>query len=440
LRSAHNCFLLVLTALLCLPLLGQAKPSIQAKMSVSRAENLNPRGQNLVLPYAFNSESTELVFGIGGMRKGFYQEQMTVAGLGFVGEKSHAVFGGVWDYRTPFSRRFFISASGMYGYYPSHRAYTVPRNEFTPPGVDRPGSNESSEDKFLESSGYSNWLDFKFEYALPIGASADRGILQVELDRGLLVSEPSGGETWNPLHSGTTVLGLRQYNRYQSYELDKKKLDGEVHAFELGLLYDNTDFPTNPSRGSSQYIAIHHDPAWGDTQDPWSFLELEASKYFSLGASKSARQRILAFNAWTAYSPSWDLQTNAQGGSRVVDAPPFLEGATLGGYYRMRGYRDSRFHDKAALYATAEYRHTLEYNPIKNVSWLKFLNLDWFQLVGFVEAGRVAPHYDFSTLFSDVKTDFGLGLRALTGGVVVRADVSHSDEGTNFWVMIGHPF
>jgi hypothetical protein len=106
----------------------------------------------------------------------------------------------------------------------------------------------------------------------------------------------------------------------------------------------------------------------------------------------------------------------------------------------MRGYRDSRFHDKAAAYATAEYRYTLDYNPIRNVNWLRFLHLDWFQVVGFVEAGRVAPEYKADILFKDMKSDVGIGLRALTGGVVVRADLAVSDEGTNFWVMVGHPF
>ena len=180
----------------------QAKPPIQVKTAVARVENLNPRGQTLVLPYAFNSESTELVFGVGGMRKGFYQDQMTVAGLGFAGEESHAVFGGVWVYRFPASRRTFISVYGMYGYYPSHRAYSLPRDLFVPAGAERPGSNESSDDVFLESSGYSNWLDIKIEYALPIGASADKGMIDYQLENGLLVSEPSGGDTWNPWQGG----------------------------------------------------------------------------------------------------------------------------------------------------------------------------------------------------------------------------------------------
>ncbi len=102
------------------------------------------------------------------------------------------------------------------------------------------------------------------------------------------------------MHSGASVLILRQYNRHQTFELENETLSGTLHAFELGLLYDNTDFPINPSYGSSQYIGLHHDPAWLDSREKWSYLEIEASKYFSLGSSRSAYQRIIALNAWTA--------------------------------------------------------------------------------------------------------------------------------------------
>jgi outer membrane protein assembly factor BamA len=265
-------------------------------------------------------------------------------------------------------------------------------------------------------------------------------MLDYRLSNGLLESEPSGGSVWNPWQSGVTVLSLRQYNRYQSYFSEARgKLDGDVHAVELGLLYDNTDFPINPSKGSSQYLAYHYNPD-SDSDKNWTYLEFEASKYFSFGSSHWARQRIVALNFWTSYSPSWTVNANEDGSSTIAENPPFTDGATLGGYYRMKGFRGDRFHDKAAVYAAAEYRYTLDYNPVKNVSWLSFLHLDWFQVVGFVEAGRVGPEYDTDSLFKDVKTDFGVGLRAMTGGIIVRFSVSHSDEGTNMWAMVGHPF
>ena len=429
-------------ALLCLTLAcaSYARPPTQVKSAVKRTENPKGFGEYMILPYAFSSESTDFVVGVGGMRKGFLQEQMLLGGLAFTGEESYGGFGGVWDYRVPFMRRAFVSAAGMIGYYPQHRAYTTPRDVFLPPDVIRPGSNDSSDDVYLEARGDSNWLDIKIDYVWEMGAAEERGLARYDLAGGLLVSEPSGGESWNPLDSGVTVTTLRQYNRYQSYEFEQTTYDGYVHAFELGVLHDNTDFPINPSRGSSQYIAMHYDPGWSDETQEWSFIEAEASKYFSFGPGKWSSQRILALNGWTGYSPSWDLEFDEDGGRRVVDGPPFMEGASLGGFYRMRGFRDSRFHDKAVIYATAEYRYTLRHNPIKNVQWLRFLNLDWFQLVGFVEGGRVAPEYKADLLFEDWKSDAGFSIRALTGGIVVRFDVGFSEEGSNMWVMVGHPF
>ena len=417
-----------------------ARPSTQVKSVVNRSENPDRIGETLVLPFAFSAESTDLVFGVGGMRKGFHQDQMLVGGAVYAGEEAYGGFAGVWDYRFPFSRRAFISGMGMLGYYPQHRAYAAPGEIFIPPGVERPGSNDSDPDVFIEASGDSNWWEVKLDYVLPLGSAAEAGMLRYDLTDGLLTSAPSGGERWNPLTSGVTVAVLRQYNRYQSYREGDREIDGTVHPFELGLLYDNTDFPINPSRGSAQYLAIHHDPAWLDSEDKWTFVEAEASKYFALGEDRWASQRILALNAWTGYSPSWKVVRNDEGGRRVEDAPPFMEGATLGGFYRMRGFRDSRFHDKASVYATAELRYTLRHNPIRDVEWLRFLNLDWFQLVGFVEGGRVAPEYRADTLFKGWKSDIGLGLRALTAGIVVRLDYAYSDEGSNVWIMVGHPF
>ena len=419
---------------------ADARINANAKIAVDRIENTNPAGQRLLLPYAFSTESMGFTVGLGGMIKGFYQEQMTIGGTVFGGPENHGAALGLWDFRFPQSRRLFITALGMMGYFPRQLAYAPPPNVYWPADQPRPGSNDSSPDAVLQSSGVSNWWEIKLEYALPIGATRHIGLTRYQLAEGMLISETSGGRQWNPLESGASVLMLRQYNQYQTFEFEKDTLSGALHAFELGLLYDNTDFPLNPSFGSKQYIGVHHDPAWLESRDKWSFLEIEASKYFSLGASRYALQRVIAINGWTAYSPSWNLEYNENGGSRVAHAPPYLEGANLGGFYRMRGYDQYRFHDKAAVYAAAEYRHTLRWNPLRGVSWLQFLASDWLQLVAYAEGGRVAPEYTARTLFSDWKSDVGLALRGMFGGVVVRLDWGHSTEGNNVWAMVGHPF
>ena len=82
----------------------------------------------------------------------------------------------------------------------------------------------------------------------------------------------------------------------------------------------------------------------------------------------------------------------------------------------------------------------MKWNPLGKISWLKFLQSDWLQLVGFVEAGRVVDEYNFPTLLEDLKVDGGFGLRAMLAGSVVRLDVGISDESTSVWAMFGHPF
>jgi len=433
----------VVFSLLSSTFLVQAKPPATVKINVERVEN-NLDRNTVVLPYAFSTDDMGFVLGIGGMTTGLYQKQMSMGGTVYGGGDTKGVGLGLWNYRVFDSERFFISAVGMLGRYPLMRAYAPLPGEVTEQGQPRAGANDSSFDDFIEGSGSSNWWDVRLEYVLPWGAAKHSGMADYHLQGGLLINNPSV-KSWNPLKTGTSVLVARQFNRYQLFldensAKEQTELSGAVHAIELGFLYDNTDFPTNPSQGSSQYIAFTYNPQWLESKDEWSFVEVEASKYFSFGSTPFAKQNILAVNMWLGYSPSWQVNIDDQGRSQVSDNAPFSEGATLGGMYRMRGYRQNRFNDKAAIYATAEYRMTLDYNPIADISWLRFLNLDWFQTVLYVEGGRVSPTFATDTLLSDWKTDVGVSLRALTAGIVVRMDITKSEEGTAMWLMVGHPF
>lgn len=415
-----------------------AKPPAAVKLSVERIENKNNR-ETLVLPFVFSTDDLGTIAGVGGMMTGLYQKQMSIGGTVYGGADTQGVGLGLWDYQLLGSKRVFISAIGMFGKFPLMRAYSPLPGESTLVGQPRPGANDSSFDDFIQAKGSSNWWDVKLEYVLPIGAAKEQGMATYQLQGGLL-KKNIAVESWDPLSTGTTVLIARQFNRYQLYENENGDLSGAVHGLELGLLYDNTDFPVNPSQGSAQYLAFSYNPQWLESNDNWTFIEFEASKYFSFGANSFAKQNILALNMWAGYSPSWQVNYDDQGNSLVSNNAPFLEGATLGGMYRMRGFRQNRFHDKAAIYATAEYRMTLDYNPIADVQWLNFLNLDWFQTVFYVEGGRVSPTFKSSTLFSDWKSDVGVSIRALTAGIVVRFDITRSTEDTSMWLMVGHPF
>ena len=106
----------------------------------------------------------------------------------------------------------------------------------------------------------------------------------------------------------------------------------------------------------------------------------------------------------------------------------------------MRAYPTNRFNDRSVIYTSAEYRYTPEWNPLGNVSWLRFLGMDWWQIVAFVEGGRVANTYSVSELTQDWKLDVGGSIRAMVSGGIVRFCVAFSEEGSSIWAMVGHPF
>lgn len=428
------CCLLVTSAL-------QARPDASAKYSVIREENPNMAKETLILPYAFPSDTMGTTFGVGGMAKGYLQDQLLFGGTVFGSvDDAKGILAGMWDYRLPWTERFFFTALGALSHYPRQRAYTeVPRpadGSIPPPA----GSNDSGEDEYIEDEGDDNWLDLKLEYVLPIGSMKQSGIAEYHLENGLLKSGATGGQSWNPMESGISVLLLGQKSRYQNYQTDTATYSGDMFPFQIGYYYNNTDFVTNPSIGSSQYIAYQKDFTDESTGGSWDFLEFEASKYFNFNTSRFSRQEVLALNFWTGNSFSYDVVTAPNGESIVEHKPPFLTGANLGGFYRMRGFPNNRFNDRSVIYTAAEYRYTLKWNPFANINWLRWLKTDWFQLVPFVEGGRVADEYDFSELFSDWKFDAGLGIRAMMAGSVVRLDMAASEEGGAFWVMFAQPF
>jgi len=420
------------------PMVTFAKPKATIKFTTIRTENPKLSKETLVIPYGFPSDSLGTTFGIGGMTKGYGQDQLLTGGTVFYsGDEAAGIILGLWDFKLPSTERLFFSAVGSIGDYPRLRAYAEHPSDIE--GV-RAGSNDSDKDDYIEDQGTDNWWEMKLEYVLPIGSMKNSGMATYKLDGGLLTNGASGSESWNPLESGATVLVLRQSNRYQKYETEKGNVSGTIHPLEFGILYNNTDFQSNPSTGSSQYFSLTHDFAWLESEQTWTFLEFEASKYFSLGSGMFAKQRVVALNFWTGDALSWESETGEDGLEAISHKPPFLEGARLGGFYRMRAYPNNRFNDRSVIYSTAEYRHTLEWNPIGEVSWLRWLKMDWMQLVGFVEGGRVAGEYDVSELFSDWKYDAGIGFRTMLAGGVVRFDIAFSEESSAAVVMFGHPF
>ncbi|MGL1932683.1 MAG: BamA/TamA family outer membrane protein [Desulfotalea sp.] len=438
LKRTHLYSIITLVSFI-LPSYSIAKMPTTVKQQTIRAENTNSKGiESLILPYVFSTDSMGTVVGVGASIKGWHQPQLLIAATAFTGidEDTRGFALGAWDYTPSWSDRLFISVSGSYGQYPKQRAYA---NISYAPNKIRPGSNESDKNDYIEAGGENNWLDIRLEYVLPIGAAKNDSIMTYKVQNGILVEPGSGGENWNPFEGGITNILLRQYNQTESFDLNYTQYEKSVHPFELGIGYDNTDYPVNPSTGSSQYLGVMHDFGW-DGETSWTFWQFEASKYFSFGQSDLARQRVLALNFWTGDAPSWEENLNSSGKIELSGNPPQYMGASLGGFYRMRAYPSRRFHDQSVIYATAEYRYTPRWNPIGDISWLSWLKMDWWQIVTFVEGGRVASDYNASELLNDWKFDAGVGIRAYMATGVVRFDIAASDEGSSMWVMFSQPF
>ena len=106
----------------------------------------------------------------------------------------------------------------------------------------------------------------------------------------------------------------------------------------------------------------------------------------------------------------------------------------------MRAYPTGRFHDKAAVYYAAELRLIPQTQPLRDLPLLNYFEIDWWQLVPFVEAGRVNDEYNGDLFFKDLKVDAGIGLRFMAFRGVVRLDWAVGDEGSSVWAMFAQPF
>ena len=187
-------------------------------------------------------------------------------------------------------------------------------------------------------------------------------------------------------------------------------------------------------------MKIRRDFNWGGSSGEWTTIEFQYAKFINLGTGKHTKQNVLALGFLTIDTPSWETTTGDDGQKTVSGAPPYYEGARLGGLYRMRGYRQHRFHDKSAIYYTAEYRFIPNRTPLSRLDEVGGFNFRWWQFAAFAEVGRVAPDWSLSELHEDMKWDVGIGMRTLVKRSVLRLDVGFSPEGVALWFMFGQAF
>jgi outer membrane protein assembly factor BamA len=431
--------ILVTGLALLLPSLPATAADIITAPSITRdvrdVGKVKPR--KLILPYGFYTDSLGLAVGVAVGASAFPREHSSLFGTGYVSTNKsydfHIISSNV---RIPPGKRLFLDTTLSLGWFTDQRAYVNGNPDYP---EERAGSNDSDQDDYIEGEGWRNELFLKFKYVMPMGNARDEALHTYTLQRGLLAEGPSGAKTWNPLESGITLLELVPFFSKRTFDLPDGGEGGKTNGLIFGLTYENRDYSSNPSKGSILQVKVTRDFGWFDSNQSWTNVAGEFNKYFSLGESKHFRQRVIALSFWTADSPTWETEQVGDT-RRLQNTPPPTMGSTLGGNMRLRGYSSNRFTDKAAIYYGAEYRTIPQWNPLGSQTWLKWLDIDWWQWVGFVEAGRVADKWDFGELNSDLKWDGGFGLRSMMRKVVVRLDFAFSEEGTHVWAMAGQPF
>jgi hypothetical protein len=437
-KNTKITYLSTLTAVMLLMQSAYADPTVQEQ----NLSTIVGSKDIAYIPYVFSTDSTGFAGGVGVIKQGFLQPQTTAIATLFYGAEQDIItnnqeqtanfsggFAALVDYLVPGSDRLLFSVMGMKSYFPKARYYLYNH------------TNNSDENNYVETSGDADFIDATFKYVLPLGDGLDNPEGHYVLHKGFAVGrEQYGGG--KPFVTGRTALGLTAFYEHNTFE---NYLPGSPHS-SLGIKewdtnglrffidHDNTDYDLNPSRGYQFKLRYSRDFGWGDAEQTWDFLEFKYNHYVNLPTLSFTQQNVLAMSFWTGYSFSWEEDTQLTEGHR----PPPWEGARLGGMFRMRAYDSNRFFDKAAIYGSAEYRAILDWNPFRKNEYIP-VTVDWLQVVGFVEAGRVNSDYD-SELLQDLKYDAGISLRAMAAQVPVRLDVAFGDEGVNFWVMIYHPF
>lgn len=392
--------------------------------------------RRLLLPYIFATETLGVAGGVGAGASAWPQEQASLFGIVMgTSNSSWATYLVGTSMLAPGARRWFLDSSASVGWFTQQRLYVDGNPEF--PEGDA-GSNDSDPENFLEGEGWNNWLVLNFKYVLPTGGGRQEPIQEFVLDRGLPIGSGVKPGAWNPIKSGRTLVQLEPFLFYRTIEPAVESQEGTSGGLSVSVLYDNRDFSPNPSRGSATSLGVAHGVGLSEDGESWTNLRGKYSKYLSLGGSRRIRQQVLAFNAWTSYTPNWTDEMGRLSG--VDDRPPPSMGASLGGYLRLRGFPLYRFQDEAAVYYGAEYRVIPEWNPLGTISWLRWLDIDWWQFVPFLEVGRVASEWDLQELHTDMRWDAGVGLRLMAALVVVRADVAYSEEGLHIWAFVGQAF
>ncbi len=387
------------------------------------------------VPILFSSDDWGTAIGGAGLIRHVGQPQMSLFGTGIYSSNgSWLSYLSLNNMMLPGLDQWLIDISAMESSF-SETSYYVPGN---PAFADhQPGTNSSSGDNHVRTSGRESRYYAHVKYILPIGQGREGAIGSLRRSD---TGDHQTGRVWNPFQSGITSLEFQPF--YERQALGREATpqgDEKTMGMRLTLDYDNRNSSQLPTRGSQLSFTLSHD--WGDShRAEWTTWEAEFSKFFNLGGNDYMRQQVIAFNAWLADTPSWNDATTIDG-SDTYRRPPSFAGVSLGGWNKLRGYTTDRFYGRSAVSYSLEYRVMPHWQPLDDLPVIEGLyDIPWWQWTLFIDAGRVANTFSLEELHNDMKYSIGGGIRFKVEGVTVRTEIASSKENTQFRVFVNQPF
>lgn len=311
--------------------------------------------------------------------------------------------------RRPAQNRVLLDASAAWTYrnYKSAQAHVAWH-----PAPARP----------FELSTGTVWYDYTQEDFFGLGRASNRGdrvsyrlegldtFAQAQARRrGWLVVRGRAGLHRMTIDSGTDGRFPSVEERFTDLSAPGLREPRTLAYAQTSAGVDTRDQPGNTRSGGLYNVSLG---LFRDRRDEFNFNRIDVRAMHVIPIFD--KKRGLAFNVMAS-------RIDPVGDGRV----PFYLMPTVGGPDSLRGYRDFRFRDAAAITLNAEYR------------WEAFSALD---LALFVDAGDVGPTWR-SLAGSDLKTSWGGGLRFNTNRrVFLRLDVAGGREGTRVWVRMGPAF
>ncbi len=358
--------------------------------------------------------------------KGYPQENsFTKAGALISSNGSRYVYLQADEVQNPLFKRQFIRPDFFVGKLGEVKEYIgIPVN-----GI-RPGSNESSEKQHLLLHGTDYWFELNLKHLLPVAKGKNE-------DFNYVMTYKNYEEIQEKFFDfGKIFFETKLIYRDMSLRNDFVKIKIVASAIDFSISNDNTNYIYFPTFGTYQKLSyIKQYKAFG-CDVPADIWKVDLRFFYPVFDDiLSNYPTVIAFNFLTMDTPTADelYQGKLKRGKLFV-------GPNLGGTKYLRGYKDLRYHDRSLIYYSLELRKSLNWNPFNYFELTKKIGIDLIELAFFGDLGRVAPKWKLDELHSDLKYTYGIGLRALMKGMVLRMDMGKSKDNFMIQMFIEQPF